>query len=453
MQIPKSPPAQNDMLSVFTDRVVINFLLSGQTKPVDRKGRYLHWDELRFREPPTGLTLKQYWGVVKIARQSIAKELPFRNKNGDAFTFAVPDTVSEMLHRIDRWASGSVGMSEPITNPHTRDFYLINALMDEAITSSQLEGAATTRDVAKKMLRQKRKPKDRSERMILNNYEAIGFIRSLNDTPLTPEIVLELHRIVTRKTLANPDDAGRLRTDDTISVIGANGKVLHQPPLAKTLPARLKLLCDFANGKPDTDFFIHPVIRAILLHFTLAYDHPFVDGNGRTARALFYWAMIKHGYWLTEFLSISQIIKQGPSKYARAFLFTETDANDATYFIIHQLDVIQRAIKQLYNYLERKTKDVKSALALIEKTKLKNTLNHRQVAILDHALRHPIAQYTIQEHQNTHRIAYQTARTDLSKLAALGLLLKTQDGISHLFLAPPDLKERLERGLKNNAVS
>ena len=60
--------------------------------------------------------------------------------------------------------------------------------------------------------------------------------------------------------------------------------------------------------------FIHPMIRSIILHFWLAYDHPFVDGNGRTARALFYWSMLRHGYWLFEFISISQIILKGPDQ-------------------------------------------------------------------------------------------------------------------------------------------
>ncbi len=69
--------------------------------------------------------------------------------------------------------------------------------------------------------------------------------------------------------------------------------------------------CTYATGLlklpllDKADFFIHPVIRAILLHFMLAYDHPFVDGTGRTARALFYWSMAHQGYWLMDFISIT----------------------------------------------------------------------------------------------------------------------------------------------------
>jgi Fic family protein len=72
----------------------------------------------------------------------------------------------------------------------------------------------------------------------------------------------------------------------------------------------------------------------------LGYDHPFLDGNGRTARALFYWAAANNGYWLMEFISISQIIKQSPAQYGKSFLYSEYDENDVTYFIVHQLSVI-----------------------------------------------------------------------------------------------------------------
>ena len=101
---------------------------------------------------------------------------------------------------------------------------------------------------------------------------------------------------------------------------------------ASNCTERMGLMCDFANSKTP-EGFVHPVLRSIILHFWLAYDHPFVDGNGRVARALFYWSMLRHGYWLFEFVSISQIILKAPVKYGRAFLYTETDDNDLTYFI------------------------------------------------------------------------------------------------------------------------
>jgi hypothetical protein len=65
------------------------------------------------------------------------------------------------LHEIERKAGASVVAPEAVTTRSTRDRYLLSSLMEEAITSSQMEGAATTRDVAKAMIRSRRPPRDR----------------------------------------------------------------------------------------------------------------------------------------------------------------------------------------------------------------------------------------------------------------------------------------------------
>ena len=215
------------------------------------------------------------------------------------------------------------------------------------------------------------------------------------------------------------------------------GCVFHVPPAAAELPARLVAMCDFANARTP-DYFIHPVVRAVILHFWLAYDHPFVDGNGRTARALFYWQMLNSGYWLFEFVSISQIIKKSPVAYGTAYLHTETDDNDLTYFLIHQADVVRKALLELHAYVARKSKEMTVLHAVPD-------LNHRQIALLTHALRHPNARYDIATHEMSHGVVYQTARVDLLSLAAKGLLEQRKSGRSLVFISPVDLEERLRK--------
>ena len=74
--------------------------------------------------------------------------------------------------------------------------------------------------------------------------------------------------------------------------------------------------------------FIHPIVKGIIIHFLIAFIHPFVDGNGRTASAIFYWYMLRKGYWLTEYLSISRIISRSKRQYEKAYLYTECDGNE-----------------------------------------------------------------------------------------------------------------------------
>jgi Fic family protein len=273
-------------------------------------------------------------------------------------------------------------------------------------------------------------------------------IRELRKRPLTPETVLELHREVSEDTLDDPEAAGRYRLPgEDIKVVDAqHSTVLHEPPDAAELPERMRRLCEFANRPEDSEPFIHPVVRAILLHLTLGYDHPFVDGNGRTARALFYWSLARSGYWLMEYVSISRLLKNAPAQYARAFLYTETDDNDATYFLLHQLDVIEHSIQALYDYLARKRKETESAEArLRQASRFSDRLNHRQIALLGHALRHEGHGYTVASHQRSHRVTPQTARTDLLGLAELGLLEKAKRGRAFVFYAPHNLNERIDQ--------
>ncbi len=232
------------------------------------------------------------------------------------FIFAQPDGIQSALHWLDRHSAGSIQSRDVITNNQTRNTYLIRSLVEEAINSSQLEGASTTRDVVKEMIRQGRDPADHSEQMILNNYRAMQFIRDIKNEDLTPSMVFELHHLVTENTLdSGKPGCFRTSADDIHVVDSVTHEYLHTPPPADDLPKRLQQLCDFANSNENSEkTFLHPVIKAITVHFMLAYDHPFCDGNGRTSRALFYWGMAKHGYWLMDFISISAIIKKAPIK-------------------------------------------------------------------------------------------------------------------------------------------
>lgn len=447
MKMPKRPPD----FQLLWEKLVV----SNNTRALEaiyrvaqdsaHDGKYFHWDDLRHRKSPDGLSSEQWWVALKIARSGLLKELPLKDATGKPSRFGLPDPAHEHLHHIDQKAAGGIMMPEgQIANAGTRDRYLVRSLMEEAITSSQLEGAATTRKVAKEMIRTKRPPRDRSERMILNNYWAMERIRRLTGAELTPGLLLELHTILTKGTLDDPSAAGRFRrADESVEVATLYNEVLHTPPPADELPRRLKALCDFAN-MITPKYFIHPVIRAIILHFWLAYDHPFVDGNGRCARALFYWCMVRQGYWLCEFISISQIIKKAPVKYGKAFLHTETDDNDLTYFIFHQLDVIRRAIDELHQYIAKKAEELHRIEGLIRSF---TGLNYRQLALLSHALRHPNARYSMESHRASHGVVYQTARTDLNSLAAKGLLRQATVGKTFAFFPVEDLEGKL-RDLK-----
>ena len=441
MPLPERAPTFEEMYTPDSFGEVAARIFSAKVGSVI-DGRYLHWDELRRRTPPADLDVRSWWLGVKLARSQNSRLLPLRAVDGTSFRYSLPDRALELLHWLDQHAAGEIVVSEAIKDPGDRGRYLVNSLFEEAITSSQLEGASATRKVAKDMLRTGRPPRDRSERMILNNYSAMRLIHDLAQRPLDSADVLLLHRVVTDGTLDDPSAAGRLQRPDEVRVVveDRNHEIAHVPPPAEELPDRLDQMVRFANGK-GAEGFIHPVVRAIILHLWLAYDHPFEDGNGRTARTLFYRQMLASGYWLFEYVTISRLLVRAPMHYARAFLYTETDEFDATYFILHQLEIARRAIEELHAYLQRKMAEVHDTIQLLRRT----DLNHRQIALLTNALRHADGVYTFKSHATSHRVVRQSARTDLLDLERRGYLTRRTIGRRHEFRPADDLQATVLR--------
>lgn len=417
----------------------------------DRKGRYFHWDEFKWRVEQGDNEIAA-WVATRIARQARTNYLQLLQAEKDfCFSYCIPDSLFAQLHSIDKMMGGGqeIRSDRNFMSSDDKHHYFVKSLMlEEAITSSQLEGASTTREVAQEMLKKSLAPKDKSQQMIFNNYQLMNKVIERKNEELSIEFIFELHKIATYKAIDNEAISGSLRQENNIIVSNLYGENTFYPPAYETLQSRLVNLCNFANqdhSQRNQDF-IHPIIKAIILHFMIAYIHPFGDGNGRTARAIFYWSILRSDYWLFEYVSISKFIKEKRGAYDKSFIYTETDDFDLTYFIYNQVETIEKAVKSLYEYIDRKRDEFDDFMNWIDKSPLAKTLIRGHLEILKEALKSPGREFAAKQVAIDFGVSENTARKYLTALVDKDLLILAQSkrGKARIYIAPANLKARLE---------
>ncbi len=401
-----APPYKQDDNTIS---LMVTLQLDGTLK--DIQDEYWYWDKVKYKSK--NINPAELWNAVKLHRKIKSNAVTFGKYR---FNYVVTDYMQRALHQFDMHIGGTLGSNIEIAESD-KTKYIISSIMEEAISSSQMEGANTTRKKAKEMIQKEQKPKNKSEQMIMNNFITMKHIVQFKNEEITPEKLLYIHKLMSKSTLDDINDEGRFRDNNEIHVVNhINSEIVYTPPTNDELEKLINDLCFFFNN--DTKDFIHPIIKGCVIHFMIGWIHPFTDGNGRTARALFYWYMLKKGYWLTEYLSISRIIKDTKNQYEKAYLYSEKDENDLSYFITYHVKTMEKAFDALKEYINRKQKEVFQA-AKFMKIPL---VNERMAQILKILNDDSDRILNIKEIENRFNISNYTARTDLKTLVELGFL-------------------------------
>ena len=380
------------------------------------ESEYLHWDKVKYLGfEKNDNTL---WKEIKLIRKLISKKFVLNSKHNINLEYGVNDFLQQKLHYLD-FNFGAGIQKEQLLSDLDKHQYLSNALMEESIFSSMIEGATTTRVKAKEMLRKGKKPNNKSEQMILNNYKTIQYISENKSEEITIDKLFEIHKLVTESTLEEENCGVFRNTNDVLVMNQITGEIVHTPPSFKELEALMNSFCYFFNNNPKEEF-IHPIVKASILHFLIGYIHPFVDGNGRTARALFYWYLLKNGYWLTEYLSISRVILKTKTQYEKAYIYTEIDEMNVSYFIHYQVKVLTQAFEDLKDYLSKKKQEENN----LSKYLKVSAINERQAQILYWIEEDANRFFSVKEIENIFSVTNQTARTDIEELVTQDYLKK-----------------------------
>lgn len=398
---------------------------------------YPYYEEWKYKTKKWGISPEKIWSCAKSARV-VRMAINFSSLAGFTFYFNSPSIIQQYLHELDLNLGGNL-QSDSIIPNQEKDRYLVSSIMEEAIASSQIEGAVTTRKVAKELLEKNHQPKNKSEQMILNNYNTMRWIVENKDIKMSKELLLHIHQIITTETLGNKEEEGKFRSNDNVKVMDETNEVFYMPPEQRHLEQLLDDFCAFANDEKQSYVFIHPLIKGVILHFLIGYIHPFADGNGRTARAIFYWYLIRKGYWLIEYMSVSRIILRAKSKYARAYLHSEYDDNDLTYFILYNIKAIKSALDDLKLYIHKKAEEKRQVLSLIKHT----NFNERQIVLVKDILQDKNIFFTVAEVEKRFNVSNQSARNDLMDMVNKSILNVRMAGKKSRFFASDNFEKQL----------
>jgi len=386
--------------------------------------RYLSEFEIRKRIP-------RHWDVSQLLtevyrwRYSRSIVLPLLNQEGKGFWFCQTPFIQKAQSLMDQY--GYDTLFENVPERAIRKIEKDN-LLEEAFYSSQIEGAKTTRRRAEEMIRNNAQPRSRSERETLNNYRAMEHILSNADQEISIRMIQNLHRIVTDGAL-DFGVPGAFRTEADETVVGNILEDDYVPPAPEKMKVFLESFIEWINTSSYGSQSIHPVIKASILHFYFVYLHPFPDGNGRTARALYYFYLNKH-YNAMPYLSISHVIGKKRRAYDQSILDVEKQGTDLTFFIHYSCEITTEAIDNLRFMVEHY-----SAANRLEKVLGERSLelNKRQNQILRYLLRPDIAYVDLKKYQKLYKIVYETARNDLQSLEEKGFLVSKKIGKKFIY--------------------
>lgn len=390
--------------------------------------KYLYWDKFKFKFPSDSeLSTEDKWYLVRQLRNLSSIEIPVKSGNEKHFKWLKLPSSDELLHKIDMFAGGRLFNKNLNISPTNKNTFLNRGIIEEAIASSQLEGAHTTRKAARDFLVSKRSPKNESEQMILNNYKTINAIAdSFKNQKLSRSLLFEMHSMLTENTV-NKTEQHRFRKDnDEIIVqgqIGSEEYTTHVPPNEDFVEKNIDDLIKYANDLDEK--FSHPITKAIFLHFWIGYLHPFTDGNGRLARAIFYWYLLRKDYWTFMYLPISTILKKSPLQYAMAYIYTEQDNLDITYFYDFNIQKIIQAIGEFEQYLDTKLDENRIIDSSLDKS---FDLNDRQKQLIHYLVSDRDPSLSITSYSILHSVTRQTAEKDLKYLEKNKLIYSKKSG-------------------------
>jgi Fic family protein len=222
--------------------------------------------------------------------------------------------------------------------------------------------------------------RDRDIQEVINYRNVINWINQQEEpdfrTVFTADTLKTIHKL-TVYNLVDPELQGNYRNKQVIVKSAAKGEVIFRPPIFVEIPY---LIDDFFKwSQSDVAKATHPIIRAAITHYQLVYIHPFIEGNGRSARAMATLLLYSLGYDFKRFFSLEQYFDNDVDSYYQALLSVQQSAGDATYWLEYFCYGLAIEIDKVKQQVSKLSKDLRLKKQLGKQV----ALSERQILLLE----------------------------------------------------------------------
>ncbi|RLG44562.1 MAG: hypothetical protein DRN92_07815 [Thermoproteota archaeon] len=286
-----------------------------------------------------------------------------------------------------------------------RSAHASTAIEGNPLSLEEVTALAAGRDI---MVRRK----DKQE--VLNYLEALEKIPQFaKRNPFKKGDLLEIHKIVTKDTLENPKDEGAFRDRQVFVGNRVTGRIIFIPPPTEQVPQLIDDFLGWFNSKEVEE--IDPVIQAGVTHYELVRIHPFIDGNGRTARIMATLVFYKRGFDVKRFFALDDYYDHDRRAYYEALRNVDQNTLDLTGWLEYFTEGVAVSIKAVKDKVIGLSKNIKF---LKERGQI--ALTERQMKIVERIVEND--KITVGEVSKIFGISRQAALKEMNKLIDLGVV-------------------------------
>ena len=236
---------------------------------------------------------------------------------------------------LDSVARVSLSAARVLLTPQqSARLYGTKAMEEEILSTFRIEQINTSRESVRRIV-SGQAPKNDEEHRIYGMKRGLEFIADVSHT-ITEENLFQLYQMTIGDFLPKEDRLlpGSRYRHDSVYIVGS--QLEHTGLPWQKLPAYMAELVAFAAEKTAQN----DLIKAAVLHFALAYLHPYFDGNGRMARLLHLWYLVQQGYSSALFVPMSRFVEESRSRYYKAYTQVEQNQEisgvlDVTPFLVY----------------------------------------------------------------------------------------------------------------------